>query len=55
MDRNLKCDHLLESCKAVLYSGAGVCFVNLTQFVILKKLSVSDLALSGVKGLTVKR
>ena len=39
MDRSLKCDHSLESCL----------FSNLIQFAILRNLSSSDLALSGVK------
>ena len=44
MDRTLKCDHSLESCRAVLYCGA-VCLS------VWKNLSVLDLALSEVKGL----
>ena len=28
MDRTLKCDHSLESCRAVLYCGAVCCLVG---------------------------
>ena len=51
MYRTLKHDHSLESCGAVLY--CGFCF-NFSHFVILGKLSVLGLALSGVKGLKSK-
>ena len=48
MDRTLKCDHSLESCRAVLYCGTVF-----SQFYpvcnCLKNLSILDLALSGVK------
>ena len=51
MDRTPKCEHLLERCWAVLYCGA-VCFSILPGFVILKNLSILDLALSRVKELS---
>ena len=51
MDRNLKCDHSLESCRAVLHCGA-VGFSIL--FVILDNLTVIwDMALLGMKGSTL--
>ena len=50
MGRTQKCDHSLESCRAVLYRGA-VLFFNRTQIVILENLTILDLVLSGVKGL----
>ena len=48
MDRTLKCDHSLESCRVALYCGVALDF---TQFVILENVSILNLALSGVKGL----
>ena len=51
MDRTLKCDYSLKSCRAVLDYDA-VCSSIFAQFVILENLSVLDLALLGVKGLT---
>ena len=45
MDRNLKCDHSLDSCLAVLFCGAVSQVGNFGKFPIL------DLALSEVKGL----
>ena len=51
MGRTLKRDHSLQNCRAVPYCGA-VCFCNFTQVVILENLSILDLALTGVKGLS---
>ena len=45
MDRTLKCDYLLESYFVVLYCGA--------VFFVSNYLSILDLALSGVKELTM--
>ena len=53
MDRTLKCDHSLESCRAVLYCGAFFFFFfffHFSQFVILGHLSFFELAMSGEKG-----
>ena len=50
-DRCLKCDHSLE--KLLSSTSVWCCLLfNFTQFVVLEKLSVLDLRLSGVKGLT---
>ena len=52
MDRTLKCGHSSESCRAVLYIGT-VCVFSFIQFASLEDLTVLNLALSGMKGLTL--